>query len=219
MRKINLSLPGGVMGRQAFFSIMENVIRNAAKHGKWQKKGRLDITIDFYEKSGDGFNQAGVIGDDANRDKDEKLLDFLDNNYGTAVDIDSLYIVSITDNTDTDDDTINKISDALNESFIIEEGSVLNGNNKGIKEMRISAAWLRGIGLDEQKRAPLLRVRKSKDNNVQYLLCMPKLRKVALIFENSTKLKEQYEKCSKFQELLNLHDWKAFTLPEFTLSS
>ena len=50
MRDYDLSLPGGVVGRQALFSIIENVIRNAAKHGNWREKGKLELTFDFFTK-------------------------------------------------------------------------------------------------------------------------------------------------------------------------
>lgn len=50
MRDYDVSLPGGVVGRQAIFSIIENVIRNAAKHGNWRKNNKLELTIDIYTK-------------------------------------------------------------------------------------------------------------------------------------------------------------------------
>ena len=50
---VDVALPGGVIGGHAFFTILENLIRNAAKHG-WaakkdadQKKTNLDIYVDF----------------------------------------------------------------------------------------------------------------------------------------------------------------------------
>ncbi|MBQ2623827.1 MAG: hypothetical protein IJG18_01870 [Kiritimatiellae bacterium] len=45
-----VALPGGIVGSHAFFTILENVIRNAAKHG-WSKfkgeKTNLDVYVDF----------------------------------------------------------------------------------------------------------------------------------------------------------------------------
>lgn len=40
---INFAIPGGVLGRHALFSIIENIIRNAAKHG--QDKIETDFTV------------------------------------------------------------------------------------------------------------------------------------------------------------------------------
>ena len=49
MRKINFSLPGGLVGRQAVFSILENLIRNAAKHGNTTSVDNLDFTLDVID--------------------------------------------------------------------------------------------------------------------------------------------------------------------------
>lgn len=43
LSKLELAVPGGLMGRHAFFCIIENIIRNSAKHSK--KDEDLEITI------------------------------------------------------------------------------------------------------------------------------------------------------------------------------
>ena len=50
MRNYNVSLPGGILGRQAVFSIFENIIRNAAKHSVNRGGGNLEFTIDLFTK-------------------------------------------------------------------------------------------------------------------------------------------------------------------------
>ena len=49
---VALAIPGGVIGEHAFFTILENIIRNAAKHG-WASHSRradnLEIYIDFLD--------------------------------------------------------------------------------------------------------------------------------------------------------------------------
>lgn len=54
---VSLAIPGGAIGRHAFYTIIENIIRNAAKHG-WssrqnhpesQKSDNLEIYIDFFD--------------------------------------------------------------------------------------------------------------------------------------------------------------------------
>ncbi|MBQ7732183.1 MAG: hypothetical protein IJT68_10140 [Lentisphaeria bacterium] len=53
-----LSIPGGVVGEHAFFTILENIIRNAAKHG-WatssKKEKNLEIYIDFIDNPDSDF--------------------------------------------------------------------------------------------------------------------------------------------------------------------
>lgn len=118
LRNIELSLPSGIMGRQAFFSIFENFIRNTAKHS--QKNSNKTLEIVFCVKKEDDYYQFMLY--------DEK-------------------------NTTTRDILKNKIQKALEEPYTKEDGQ-LSEANKGIKEMRISAAWLRGLqveNIDEQK--------------------------------------------------------------------
>lgn len=52
---ISVATSGGIIGSHAFFTILENIIRNAAKHG-WSKQNEmkrdnLDIYVDFSENS------------------------------------------------------------------------------------------------------------------------------------------------------------------------
>ena len=53
---VSLAIPGGTVGQHAFYTILENIIRNAAKHG-WSKRSNdsketnLEIHIDFREKA------------------------------------------------------------------------------------------------------------------------------------------------------------------------
>ena len=190
MRKISfISLPGGITGRQAFFSIFENIIRNAAKHGNRNGNPNLEFTIDI-------FNQ------DTNENETEKKIDNLKNikvpfisetvNYANFIEIknDDLYIVTITDNCKTDDNTIKKINAALEEDFINAEGKLL-GSNKGIKEMRCSAAWIRNIKElvvkeNPDKKVPVLAVRKTENSNLQYIFCVLKSKEIAFVIDDYT---------------------------------
>ena len=54
-----VDLPGGVLGRQAIYSILENLIRNAAKHGfkneETDKELKIDISIEVSKEYPDYF--------------------------------------------------------------------------------------------------------------------------------------------------------------------
>ena len=63
---VRLAIPGGIVGQHAFYTIIENVIRNAAKHG-WASENNLtekdlEVYIDFGEKKATG-NVVFTIGD------------------------------------------------------------------------------------------------------------------------------------------------------------
>lgn len=48
-KDVDISIPNGVLGCQAFYTILENVIRNIAKHSKLPKDEKLIISIDVLE--------------------------------------------------------------------------------------------------------------------------------------------------------------------------
>ena len=242
MRKWEISVPGGVIGRQAVFSIVENLIRNTAKHGNWRDQGKLEITFNYYTKDSltEEFcslkeREADILR--RNTDKDGKLKELSqeDENelngirkslekwnedatpteephfwgedkknhnslmevlwyfYGQSLDADDLYFVTITDNVNISEKAVDKLRAALVEDYIDNESKMIEGN-KGIKEIRISAAWLRGAKNEEEyynsgaklidpqtwKKAPLVYVRQHS-GCLQYIICLQKPRKLAVV--------------------------------------
>ena len=216
MRDIEISLPGGVVGRQAIFSIIENIIRNAAKHGKWRAAGKLDINFQILTKEDIDrdaqsrerwlkkfhyFSSQDQVGDA------RSLWQVLEEDYADAEDAADLYYLIITDNLDYDDPVIRKIEEARKEPYIDERSGTMKEGNKGIKEIRISASWIRSISddLNVKGRAPVVQMRLSREkdafgdkraDHLQYIICLPKPRKVALISDTrySESLDERYRK-------------------------
>ena len=144
MRTYNFSVPAGVIGRHAIFSILENVIRNAAKHGKRDKNSSLELTFDIYDHS--SIENAPK---DDNVDGELSLQDVLSKFYKDAKDGDQLYYVTLTDNLDTDYETLKTIRKALVDPYIEESGN-MKDKYKGFKEMRIFSAWLRSLEEGEE---------------------------------------------------------------------
>lgn len=237
MRKLEVSLPGGVIGRQAIFSIVENIIRNAAKHGNWRKQGKLELTFDFIDKDIiDEFaslkqreaelvqimTKEGKLNETQQseyedikielekrnsdaapietpsylwpwRDKHLSLMEVLWLFYSQSLDADELFFVTITDNIVITDSAVDKLRTAIVELYIDNESKMKEGN-KGIKEIRISAAWLRGAKNEDEyfmhptddknpqteKKAPLVYVRQH-NGCLQYIICLQKPRNVAVV--------------------------------------
>ena len=239
MRGYNVSLPGGVVGRQAIFSIVENVIRNAAKHGNWRDVGKLALTFDIYTTN----NQEDLERMSSNDNFDASSLslrEVVNKFYRPADDADDLYIVTLTDNLAFDNVGLIKLRQALAEDFVDDFGEMKN-SNKGIKEMRISAAWLRSIsdeadctfryprtnkeqawldekgwGVRKNKSAPVLYARISVERNsgiciphLQYIFCLPIPRKVAIVSDSFSMLTEENRR------LLVKQNWRAYTTDEF----
>lgn len=242
MRKWEISVPGGVIGRQAFFSIVENLIRNTAKHGNWRDQGKLELTFSYYTKDSltEEFcslkeREAEILRRNTDKDgklkklskededklndirkslekwnedaaptekphfwgedkkKHNSLMEVLWYFYGQSLDADDLYFVTITDNVNISEKAVDKLRGALVEDYIDNESKMIEGN-KGIKEIRISAAWLRGAKNEDEyynsgaklidpqtwKKAPLVYVRQHS-GCLQYIICLQKPRKLAVV--------------------------------------
>lgn len=204
MRDVEISLPGGVVGRQAFFSIVENIIRNAAKHGKWgnvagTSKQDLVLTFDYYGDVKE-FSRASncdrlvtyEIGKSSTCHPVSGELDsrsFFKKYYSSASDIADLLVFTVTDNMwfelvptretfnryKNNPAVLNKLFQlasktnligmraALRQRYIDKDGKMIN-ENKGIKEMRISAAWMRSLD-DSLRYNPFLKEIEAKNGD------------------------------------------------------
>lgn len=192
MRETNLSLPGGLVGRQALFSIIENLVRNAAKHGDLRsvKDGNLCFTFDVLDGSHLSDNDSRV----------EPVLDkrIVDNTWRTlyrkASDIDKLLLLTITDNLsyDNNQNLAARLRDGIVENYIDEVSGIMTDSNKGIKEIRISAAWLReetdekkffryNDSPDENKLAPLVAIEMTEDGHLRYIIALKKNKHAAIL--------------------------------------
>jgi hypothetical protein len=218
MRQYEFSLPGGTVGRQAIFSIIENVIRNAAKHGNWREQGQLELTMDIFtkedvenEQPNDELKKRLPIDDQAD-DKSLSLKEVLKKFYNGEGSYD-YYLITLTENLVSTPDSLKELRKALHEEYVNINNRMLE-TNKGIKEMRISAAWLRSLGNDLElcpfnesndgkgekewgknwdKQPPVLYIRLSKDHHnqchLQYIFCIMRPKKVAFVssrFDNQS---------------------------------
>ncbi len=196
MRKINFSLPGGLVGRQAIFSIIENLIRNAAKHGNRRSlSADRNLCFEFDMIDGailEGASSAYIKGGDlSNLTYEQQMLPIrigkeLFDLYDHSEDIDDLYLMTITDNLDYSSnlDLPNRLSYGIGEDYIEADGR-MKDSNKGIKELRISSAWMRGesneelfrcIKKDNSKRhlAPIVTVELTQDYHLRYIFAIRK---------------------------------------------
>lgn len=163
MRKYNLSLPGGILGRQALFSIMENIIRNAAKHGSEQteESPNLEFTFDIFTKQDVQKKERIELSQNDGVNGNLSLCQVLEKFYINASDSNELYFITITDNCDCSEQSLGKLRKALLEKYLDEEKGTMNNSNKGLKEIRISAAWLRTIRNEEDCFCPMPSKKKS----------------------------------------------------------
>lgn len=129
---VSIAVPGGTVGQHAFFTIIENVIRNAAKHD-WSSPPLKTRKIKFRGKD--------IIGNL------EVFIDFKD--IPEEGNVEFTIFTNMSDANDVEADSHGKttlfksLSKALNMQFIDEEGK-MRKENWGIAEMKISAGYLQG---------------------------------------------------------------------------
>lgn len=149
---IAVAFPSDVLGNQAFYNIIENIIRNTAKHAYNGKQEANIFTIEFSDVK-DSFEYYCVEIDNGVEEKDiEKLVDSQN----------ALIAESIIDENDKNYD--------------------LRGHGLGILEMKASAAFLRQINIakvdevyDKRSNYPLLKaINKSHSLGYQFFLQKPK---------------------------------------------
>lgn len=221
LRDFNVALPGGNLGRQALFSIMENIIRNTAKHeGSKEKCGNLAFQFDIIDankiNSIDGYSKRKFEnGKNECLKSEEEIVCF--KKYQN-----DLYYLGITVKLNSKDkekinNTIEKIRKGLTKKYLDDFGQ-MNEECKGLKEMRISAAWIRGYVLDDEipiEEPPALSIR-NNGGYLQYIIGLPKPKKVAIInsFESnldtdSAKYFELINGCNKIFPKISVKDIKA----------
>lgn len=146
---VEVAIPGGVVGRHAFYTIVENVLRNAAKH-EWskledenRKSACLDVFVDFKDNPSKGIVEI-VIWTDSEYSMRHYAMEQFKNPNG----LDRKRIKNLLD-TETGSGTLNldgleehqKLQVKMARSFIAEDGQ-LRKENWGLAEMRISAGYL-----------------------------------------------------------------------------
>ncbi|MGQ9691635.1 MAG: hypothetical protein ACUVQY_10355, partial [Thermoproteota archaeon] len=143
-------IPNGIIGCQAFYCIIENLIRNVVKHCERPDQTSLEITIQL-ERDGDWKNN------------DDLMKVIIYDNWGACHSRQGL------------EQDINK---RLQERVIRNDGSII-ASNRGLKEMKVAAAYLRGLtpeAVDEPQVEPsLLRAVNIGDNlGYEFFLLKPK---------------------------------------------
>ncbi|MBK8370389.1 MAG: hypothetical protein IPL20_03225 [Saprospiraceae bacterium] len=119
---IDLAIPNDVLGMQAFYNIIENIIRNTAKH---QNASDVQIIVNI-------------------RDIEVKELH---NNKKLIFESNGLYCVEIYDNISLKtEDTISNINNKIN-GKILNDNNELRPESLGMIEMDASAAYLRQLDI------------------------------------------------------------------------
>lgn len=131
---LSVAIPGGVVGQHAFFTILENLIRNAAKH-EWSKAE--------WSKPEDKDKPA-VYKDQSDL---EVYVDFRDNPQEGVVEM-LVWNDRVGKASSGMGKTVKSLTDKIKSSFISPETGELVRENWGLAEMRISAGFLKHAEID-----------------------------------------------------------------------
>lgn len=124
-----VALPSGVLGCQAFYNIIENIIRNTAKHAQWQSKTEpIVFTIDFKDIDS-SLGQHLTHPDEIK----ELICVEIDNGIEEKYNIQNI---------------VDSQNDRINDS-VLDNNNRLRHKNLGLLEMEASAAFLRQIDMSE----------------------------------------------------------------------
>lgn len=214
LRKLEVALPGGIIGRQALFSIIENIIRNAAKHSYPNKRHTLKISINelILNEGKEQEQLKGFCYAVKTVDSSAPKLCFVEDNMvelKRITDFNSHYhFITVTNCLENDLEQVEKVQKSIYTPYINDD-ETMNSDCKGIKEIRLSAAWIRGFQLDidikDEPNAVYIRAvdpltlqpaKGAQKVAVQYLIFVPKPRRVAIITDRVIK-------CTKSLERLN----------------
>lgn len=121
-KDLAVAIPGGVVGQHAFFTILENLIRNAAKH-EWskvedKKNENLDVYVDFRDNPQEGLVEMLVWNDRVGKTTSGMM------------------------------EIVERLTEKIERSFISPETGELVRENWGLAEMRISAGFLKHAEID-----------------------------------------------------------------------
>lgn len=178
LSKLLLAVPGGVMSRHALFTIVENILRNSAKHNRHVDD--LVLTIKVKEEG----NKIKLSFYDNCISANEKVLA----DDGNEVEV------------------WESIKRKLDKIIIIDNNGAINKHDKGLKEMLICALWLQNKDVAEtlfniqngNDRATNYLGVGTEGNNLCYTVTLEKFEKCHVIMPNSD------QKVSEGQ-LLNIH--------------
>jgi predicted RNA-binding protein len=136
---IDMAVGGGQQSRHAFLIILENIIRNSAKHGGKllaNKFNKLKISIEIHEQK---INHIDTFG---NKKSVEGFQITIYDNIENANSISQDANLTNLENLQSKLHTIKMLDD---ETLIIDR------NSKGLKEILITILWMKGLSLEHME--------------------------------------------------------------------
>lgn len=185
--RITVAMPNNILGCQAFYNIIENIIRNTAKHSG-VKAAQFIIEID------------------------EALSEKVDTKNTTTDDLNEYYKVTIYDDVDLDGkitERVKKQNDKI-KSLIIDSNYRLRHGSLGMAEMKASASYLRREDLahiDSKITPPLLQACAKDGKYLGYEFYLRKPKEVLYILQKSSDIELKEELKSEGFDSLSIEEF------------
>ena len=144
---LNVALPGGTMSCHAFFNVIENFIRNSAKYSR--------DDFELYDVSGGKkFKNLTITiairpNEEKTNDGDYKFVDVIvyDNKKNAT-----FFRQSERGKVDTNEKTLyESMLERLSTIRVLDDENAVEKENKGLKEMIFSAAWMKAYSYENNK--------------------------------------------------------------------
>ena len=167
-----ISCPSGEVGVHALYVILENIIRNSARHN-----------------SNNQVQQNSQVELEVNLSDDTSEIEKLDG----SIDASQYFMMTIVDTSTTSTQKNNELVANLNKIFELTSSGFLDGDNNletqnwGLREMQICAHYLRGIPLTELE-GPQQKVITAtcKNGNLAYRILLKKGKILAYVQEENS---------------------------------
>lgn len=198
---ISVSIPGGEVGTHALYIILENVIRNSAKHNNSgsHKQIKLCITVDKCKSTPELLSV--LISDRQTNNK----------NNGVSSDINEI---------------LGQQEGAEQRDRILDDSGSLDPRSWGVREMQICAHYLRGIALsdleaspskEERDYPPCLEALDDKDDLV-YQLFLRKPKRCAIVAGkqiegNADQINHGIKVAKGVEDILEPRQWDFMVVP------
>lgn len=164
----DIEMPHGILGAQALYVIIENIIRNAVKHNP-AEIANSSQSLEFIAELQEGEEKEWM---------------------------DDYYRLSVSDNLGTaGENLIKQLNKNIDEDIINKDTGRLNSRNMGFKEMTISAGFLQMISPENFKTAKVPHLLKAdrKNGNLSYTFHLRKPKEI-LVLSNKPLDKSMLEK-------------------------
>lgn len=137
-----VAMPNDILGHHAFYVILENIIRNTAKHTNNLEDGKIvNFNIEIRECPNDNsFYEVQVYDKVEINDKNVSEQDHNETNDENITDEEPREKI---------DKTISDLNTWLNKSILNSERNKVRQGGWGLIEMKVSAAYLRKIPIEE----------------------------------------------------------------------